>query len=239
MYVNGKAANYARSTLQRRFFDFDNETMSWNTSEYDWILTTPGLDRAEIRGINSFTDRYAPIEAVGDKNLTMKQHLWRNNVFGCDTIFAPNADFGFHIQNALALLDEGGEFFLDSEAGVVYYMPLEDEDINTVDTWLGILEGLVYVQGTLEEPIHDITFSGINFAHTTWLLPGQGYGYIDQQTGAYICDPIIISWHYQQPDRHIAQSLAAHCCGHSSNTASPPVSSNSHVALTGTSTSIL
>jgi hypothetical protein len=189
LYVNGKAANYARSTLQRRFFDFDNETVSWNTSEYDWIMSTPGLERAELRGINSFTDRYAPIESVGNKSLVMRQHSWRNNVFGYDTIIAPNADFGFYIQNALALLDEGGEFFLDSNAGTIYYMPLDGEDMDTADTWLGVLEGLVFVQGTPDDPIHDITFRGFNFAHTTWLHPSR-YGYVDQQTGAHICENI-------------------------------------------------
>lgn len=106
---------------------------------------------------------------------------------GYDTMIAPNADFGFYIQNSLDLLDEGGEYFLDSEAGIVYYMPLEGEDMSSVETYLGILEGLIYVQGTLEEPIHDLVFEGIHLAHTTWLLPGQGYGYVDQQTGAYIC----------------------------------------------------
>lgn len=189
LYIDGKAANYARSTLQRRDFTFDNDTMRWTDVKYDWIMSLSRIDQAEIRGINSFTDRYAPIGSVdSNRTLWMKQHAWRSTVMGYDTMIAPNADFGFYIQNVPELLDEGGEFYLDSDAGTVYYMPLEGEDMSTVAAYLGVLEGLIYVQGSLEEPIHDLSFKGINFAHTTWLLPGQGYGYVDQQTGAYICE---------------------------------------------------
>ena len=188
LYVNGKAANYARTTIQRRDFTFDNDTMRWVDPKYDWIMDLSGIDKAEIRGVNSFTDRYAPIDSVdSNRTLWMTQHAWRSTVMGYDTMISPNADFGFYIQNVLELLDEGGEFFLDSKAGKIYYMPLEGEDMASVDTTLGLMEGLVYLQGTLEEPVHDLVFQGIHFAHTTWLLPGQGYGYVDQQTGAHIC----------------------------------------------------
>ncbi|KAB5554836.1 pectin lyase fold/virulence factor [Coniochaeta sp. 2T2.1] len=187
LFVGGQAANYARVKLQNRAdFTFTSTGMSWNKTDYDFLMTTPGIETAEVRFINSFTDRYAPIQSVGDRELVMKQHAWANQIIGYDTVAAPNADFGVWVQNARALLTEGGEFFLDSDAGVVYYKPLAGEDMASVEAYLGIQEVLVAIGGTYDDPAHDIVFRGLEFAHSTWLKPGQGLGYIDQQTGGYM-----------------------------------------------------
>ncbi|KUL82893.1 hypothetical protein ZTR_09020 [Talaromyces verruculosus] len=161
LFVNGWAANYARQKVKRGDFQFTNTSITWTSPQYDWLMTTPGMENAEIRAINSFTDRYAPIESV------------------------PNADFGMYVQNALALLSQGGEHYLDSDAGIVYYIPLANESMDTAETFLGRLEALFVVGGTYDSPAHDVSFVGLNFKHTTWLRPGQ-YGYVDQQTGGYI-----------------------------------------------------
>ena len=163
LFVNGWASNYARRMINRTDFEYTNFTMTWNSSAYDWLMTTPGIAGAEIRAISSFTDRYAPIEAVGDRELIMLQDCWQNQVIGYDTIPQPNADFGVWVQNALSLLHEGGQFYLDSGAGTVYYMPLVGEDMSTAETYLGTLEALVILGGTYDDPIHDVSFEGLNF----------------------------------------------------------------------------
>jgi len=163
LYVNGQAANYARKKITRNDFTYTNLSMTWTNPQYDWLMTTPGIANAEIRFINSFTDRYAPIEAVGNRTLLMKQHYWANQVIGYDTPNAPNADFGVWVQNVKALLIEGGEFYLDSDAGVVYYMPLAGQDMTTVQSYLGISGALVVIGGSYDEPAHDISFTGFDY----------------------------------------------------------------------------
>ena len=177
LYVDGWASNYARRMIERTDFQYTNTSMVWTSSEYDWLMTTPGIAGAEVRFISSFTDRYAPIEAVGDRELIMAQYSWTNNIIGYDTIPDPNADFGVWVQNALPLLAEGGEYYLDSDAGTVYYMPLAGQNMTTAQTHLGVLEALVAIGGTYDEPAHDLTFEGLNFVsqHTklcscSWLL---------------------------------------------------------------------
>lgn len=93
----------------------------------------------------------------------MVQNAWANNLIGYDTVNKNNADFGVWVQNALGLLTEGGEFFLDSNAGRVYYKPLNGENMATVDAYLGIQECLIAVGNTYSDPAHDIVFSGLNF----------------------------------------------------------------------------
>jgi hypothetical protein len=44
----------------------------------------------------------------------------------------------------------------------------------------------VRVAGSYARPVHDLTFSGLQFAYSTWLSPGSAIGYADQQNGAFI-----------------------------------------------------
>lgn len=164
LYVNGKASNYARRKIaNRKDFTYTSTGMKWTSSTYDWLSSTPGISSAEIRFINSFADRYAPIKSVGNKELVMKQNTWYNQIWGYDTVNNNNADFGVWVQNALALLTEGGQFYLDSAAGKIYYKPLSGENMASVDTHLGVSEVLIVIGGTYADPVHDISFQDINF----------------------------------------------------------------------------
>jgi hypothetical protein len=187
LYVNGKAAQYARRKITRNDFRYNNQTMTWTSSNYDFFQTMTGVaNGGEIRFIDSFTDRYAPIASVGNRQLTMKQPAWSNNLIGYDMITGPNAEEGVWAQNILGLLDSGGQYYLDSAAGKVYYKPLNGEDINTLQAYLAVQEVLVAFAGTYDSPVHDITFQNVSFAHATWNFPTNG-GYVDQQTGGHIC----------------------------------------------------
>lgn len=166
LFVNGWAANYARSQLNRTYFTVTNTSYTWNVSDYDWLMDTPGIANGELRSLQSFTDRYSPIQAVGNRELIMAQNCWGNQIIGWDDMTEPYADFGLYVQNVLALLDEGGEFFLDSQAGTVYYKPLVNEDMSTADTHLGLMEAIVVISGTYDDPVHDICLDGLNFVNT-------------------------------------------------------------------------
>ena len=61
------------------------------------------------------------------------------------------------------MLTEGGQFFLDSAAGKVYYKPLSGEDMGSVQAYLGVSEVLVAIGGSYAEPVHDIFFQDLNF----------------------------------------------------------------------------
>ena len=85
---------------------------------------------------------------MSNRQLTMVQNAWKDSIIGYDTVNNNNADFGLWVQNALALLTEGGQFYLDSSAGRVCYKPLNGENMATVDTYLGIQECLIAVGNT-------------------------------------------------------------------------------------------
>lgn len=79
------------------------------------------------------------------------------------------------IENALWFLNSPGEWYLDRQAGVAYYMPEEGEDPNTCEFIAPKLETLVHLRGTLEAPVRHVEFRGLAFEHAGWTLPEIGY----------------------------------------------------------------
>jgi hypothetical protein len=85
-----------------------------------------------------------------------------------------------YVENALELLDQPGEWYLDRPANTVYYMPRPGEDMTKVEIIAPAVEKLVELRGTLDRPVHNIRFEGITFAHGGWLLPSE-IGVVDLQ----------------------------------------------------------
>jgi len=78
-----------------------------------------------------------------------------------------------YMENAIELLDEPGEWYLDRAAGTVYYIPREREDMAKAEVIAPLLETLLEIRGTLDSLVHDICFKGICFSHATWLTPSE------------------------------------------------------------------
>lgn len=86
-----------------------------------------------------------------------------------------NAGFsttGTHtIFNALEFLDEPGEFYFDKSSGTLYYYPRPGEDMATAEVEAPETEVLLSLQGNSnDDRVRDITFRGITFAHTDYML---------------------------------------------------------------------
>jgi hypothetical protein len=75
---------------------------------------------------------------------------------------------GYRFENALCYIDRPGEWAVDSEKGIVYYYPKENEDMNDVSVIAPKLNRLVYLKGNEEQNslVKYITFDGITFAYT-------------------------------------------------------------------------
>ncbi|MCX7048379.1 MAG: right-handed parallel beta-helix repeat-containing protein [Candidatus Sumerlaeota bacterium] len=85
-----------------------------------------------------------------------------------------------YIENALELLDEPGEWYFDRAGHVLYYLPRPGENMATAEVIAPALTTLLEVKGSLDNPVHDLRFEGITFAHATWLRPSE-FGHPDVQ----------------------------------------------------------
>lgn len=134
-----------------------------------YLARLPGIEKGELRSRASFTDRYIPIESVNGNDLIMANPAFKNNIIGFDTFTVPAHEGALWIANVLGLLDETNEYFLDEDASVVYYKP-DAADMSNQNVVLPRLEYLLALAGTYDAPVHDLTFQGFNYMHTTWSM---------------------------------------------------------------------
>jgi parallel beta-helix repeat protein len=79
----------------------------------------------------------------------------------------------FYIENAIELLDEPGEWYLDQAAKTVYYIPRPGEDLASAEVIVPALEKIAELRGSLDAPVHDIHFVGLSFSYGSWLEPSE------------------------------------------------------------------
>lgn len=169
LFADQKHAQRARQAVNRTWFETFEDGYHIVDKQAEYLLTLPGLEQTEFSALNSFTHRFTLVDRAGtNKTLYMKQPSFHLNNIGYDSNFEPYGDWGFYIQNALAFLDEENEYFLDSKEGRLYYKPPAGKDINKMHIVLGKLEQLLILYGTYDKPVHDLTFKGFNYMHSTW-----------------------------------------------------------------------
>ncbi|MDG4856619.1 RICIN domain-containing protein [Streptomyces sp. T-3] len=186
LYVNGRIATRAQKAVNRGDFAFTPTGLTFTSGALSYLNNLKNQDRIELESVNSFTDRYAPVRSISNNTITMEQPAWNNNTWGYDTLSKPFRAGPMYLVNAREFLDAAGEWYLDSAAGVLYYKPRSGEDMAAADVQLPRLESLLRVGGTHAAPAHHLSFTGLQFSHTSWLLPSSDQGYADQQTGAYM-----------------------------------------------------
>ena len=83
-----------------------------------------------------------------------------------------NASGNNDVVNVFEWLSEPGEFYFDQEDSTLYYIPKENEDLETAQVVIPELDTLVDVQGSTPKSQYaqNITFEGLTFAYTDWNL---------------------------------------------------------------------
>ncbi len=89
------------------------------------------------------------------------------------------------MEDAQALLHPG-QWFLDSPGDTLYYEPLAGQQMTSLDVELPHLESLLQGAGTLASPLHDVTFSGLQFSYATWNAPSSAAGFSDVQSNLHM-----------------------------------------------------
>lgn len=80
----------------------------------------------------------------------------------------------FILENYLGALDSAGEWFLDSDSGELYYMPLPGESIQTTECIAPTINQLIVIKGEAQKPVSDKTFNGLSFGYTSYIMPASG-----------------------------------------------------------------
>ena len=183
IYVNGMRATLASSQLPVDLsktssgYKASSALMSkWrNPSEIDFMYTGQ---------VGLMAEPICPIASIKGRYITMAQPCWSNsikrgrNLVGYGRVESPD-----YLENAYAALGEPGQFYIDQTRHVMYYTPRSGEDMTTADVEAPALQTLITGTGTPTKPIHNISFSNLQFSYATWLQPNTPDGFSEIQAG--------------------------------------------------------
>ncbi len=200
LYVNGVKAIRARSPNlgPGGAFAFNRITGADNTAQNIQIASS------EISSWNNFTKVEMHImTGWGDNTLRLASYTTsgstaylkiqspENTILFVRPFPHLGGQFGYfqhhvyYFENALELLDQPGEWYLDETANVLYYSPRTGEDMTTATVVAPMVETVLSVNGTsTDDQAGYLWFQGLTFAHSTYMRPSQD-GFLDGQAGQY------------------------------------------------------
>jgi hypothetical protein len=176
LYVNGVRATRARSELYPVGF---TRTPNGYEAADDAMSHWRNPRDLELVTLTQWKMMRCPVGAITGREIVMQEPCWTNvNVFPKIWSFQTIT----WIENAYELLDSPGEWYLDSDAGRVYYIPRRGENIGRTDVELPWIRRLVRLNGLSGLPISHVRFEGLTFAYATWL----NNGYASDQSGFHL-----------------------------------------------------
>ena len=178
LFVNGVRAVRARSALNPAGFTLSGS--SFITSDPKYANFTD-QSQIEIVDDNDWKQQRCPLTSItatpsGGSSLNMDPTCFANN-----NTNVPNPGFPFNgsgvlklnaiswIENAPQLLTQPGQFYLDSAAGYLYYLPRTGENLTTADVELPTAQTLLQLSGTPGHlaPVND-TDSNATYTGSSW-----------------------------------------------------------------------
>jgi hypothetical protein len=91
----------------------------------------------------------------------------------------------YFFENALELIDQPGEWYLDESTNTLYYKPRAGEDMATAVVVLPMLETVMSIAGaSTSQQAAYLWFHGLTFAHSTFMRPSHS-GFLDEELGQY------------------------------------------------------
>lgn len=177
LYVNGWRAIRARSPSYPRGFV---RTATGFLAPNDSMASWPNPRGIEAVTLTQWKMMRCPVASIRGRAIVMQQPCWTNvNVFPALWSFQTLT----WLENAYELLDAPGEWYLDSRAGRLYYIPRAGQRLGSADVELPVVQALVDVRGALQRPVTHIRFQGLTFSYGTWLGPSGPNGYAPDQSG--------------------------------------------------------
>ena len=109
-------------------------------------------------------------------------HMWPHDLPGEYNIGFPSGAYACYFENALEMLDQPGEWYLDRGTGVLSYWPREGEDMARAQVVAPVVQKtLLAIRGTLDRPVRNLRFQRLRVVDVDWPLPPNGF------TGMFGC----------------------------------------------------
>jgi hypothetical protein len=199
LYVNGVKAIRARTPnlLANNVANF-NRLSGWDKNANNLqvptsaVATWANLTKVEMHVMIAWGDstlRIASITSSGSTALVKLQSPESPMVFVRPNPRMDQVGWGsgraYYFENAIEMLDQAGEWYLDETTHTVYYKPRSGEDMATATVIVPMVETIMSVKGTsTSDQASYLWFEGLSFAHSTFMRPSE-QGFLDGQAGQY------------------------------------------------------
>lgn len=189
LYVDGKRAELAQGpppptlTPTATGYTAADATMAGWTNPTDIEFVYPS-------GPSNWPESRCRVAAIDGTAITMVQPCFDNSSKRAEGQTLQVSGFGQAlpppkvVANARELLTKPGQWYLDTKADTLSYLPLAGQDPGKVEVVAPKLETLVAGTGTATSPITDVAFEGITFSYAGWNDPSGPDGYSPVQAGA-------------------------------------------------------
>jgi hypothetical protein len=178
LWVNGSRRHRARYPTQGYLkIEAVEKTANWKQGQTSFQYVPKDLpqginwQQGEAVVLHRWVESRLPITEIDET-----QH--RLN-FSKKSVFQLDPGDLYYIENVLAVLDTPGEWYLNRNNGKLYYFPLPEEQIETVEIIAPRWENVLVLEGKAAEDLY-VThqkFKNLVFAHTHWLLPSHMAGF--------------------------------------------------------------
>jgi hypothetical protein len=175
LYINNERATRARTNINLSDF---KRTNAGYLAPNERMASWKNVSEIEVVGYNEWRAHRCLIEKIEAKQIFIKQPCWLNAQR--DRWRIENLQ---RIENALELLDEPGEWYLDRAENFLYYKPRPNENLKIAQVVVPFLEKIIEAAGEADKPIEFVEFRNITFSFATWLAPSSADGYALLQAG--------------------------------------------------------
>jgi hypothetical protein len=189
LFVNGNRATVARLPKSGYFImdgapntDLSTYFAQGSTSFYykeDDLGRIENLTGADVVLLHYWVSERMPIiEQITEKNLIVSS---RKSMFSMKVDNAGTGYAKYYVENFKEALTQEGEWYLDSKASEVYYIPKQGETLENTEIIAPMIEHLVEVVGnpSQNQYIENISFDGITFIYSDWRQPNGGFDVIE------------------------------------------------------------
>jgi hypothetical protein len=178
LYVNGTRAQRATGKLP---VTVKQTSTGYTTSSGDPMATWRNPSSIEFvysGGLGAWTEPRCPVASITSTVITMAEPCWNNSTKRVMRTDGSGRTYELvgrqkitesptSVENAYELLDTAGEWYLDSSAKTVYYIPRSGETLSNADVEAASLQTLLSANGTSSAEVHNLIFRGIQFSYAT------------------------------------------------------------------------
>jgi hypothetical protein len=173
LWVNGHRATRARLPNHGYFKVAEalDGSSEWTSGQMRFrfqagdLKPSPTLTNAEVIVMNRWVESRLPIFSIDESERTIR--------FSKKSVFQLGRGDPYYVEGALEFLDEPGEWYLDSAAATLYYLPRQGEQMHTAEVLAPKLNQVMRFEG---DPltgrfIERMVIRGLAFENTEWCFP--------------------------------------------------------------------